>query len=483
MLEKIKNYLLADWKHNLVFIFILVVFVFLGLWRLPYSPATWFDEGINIGIVRSLIKTGTYTLQVGPESFVSERQFLITTNYPVLIPVAAFVKLFGFNLTAARLPMVIFLALFLAVAYKLVRRLGAKEFALAGLALVVSFVPFYGNGKAVLGEVPGLFYFLAGLLVLPPEYKLKKIFLAGVLFGLSAATKPFFLILIPAVIFGEIYVCWESKKKLLYRLICLGAGLALPLLIWLRTISPDLSFSELASAIGYYSNSYASQGFGSLILSNVLRFFTEKTPLHFLLLFIVVTVAGLIRLKKKEKLKEVEIILYVFILINIFWYLKTPGWYRYFFTAHLLVLLLAPCCLKHFLNRKTVLFLVTVLFVFQSVYLITKKNDSLYYSDGAVKITNYIQKNLGAEDSLLLVNVPSVGFLVGDRTVYQYLQINPVLHFGDKAVKDKQRNFYNYVVTGGGLDSVGIKDLPEILKTKYKIENQFGDYALYQLVL
>lgn len=483
MLGKIKNWFLVDWRYNLIFIFILIMFVFLGSWRLPYSPATWFDEGINLGIVKSLIKTGMYTLPVGPDSFVSERPFLITTNYPVLIPVAVFIKLFGFSLTAARLPMVIFLALFLAVAYKLVRRLGAKEFAMAGLALIVSFAPFYGNGKAVLGEVPGLFYFLAGLLVLPQEYKLKKIFLAGILFGLSATTKPFFLILIPAVVLGEIYGYWKNKKELLYRLICLGAGLVLPLLIWLKIILPDLSFSELASIVSYYSNSYASQEFGSLVLSNILRFFTEKTPLHFFLLFIAITVAGLIRLKKKEKLKEVEIILYVFVLINLFWYFKTPGWYRYFFSAHLLILILAPYSLNYLINRKTVLFLATILFIIQSTYLITKKSDPLYYSDGAVKIANYLQKNSGVEDSLLLVNVPSLGFLVEDRPVYQYLQINPILYFGDKTVKDNQGNFYDYIITSGGLDGVDIKDLPEILKTKYKIENQFGSYMLYQLVL
>lgn len=480
MLVKIKNWFLADWKYNIIFVFIFVVFVFLGLWQLPHSPATWFDEGINLGIAKSLVKTGVYSLQLGGNSFVVERPFLITTNYPVLIPVAVFIKLFGFNLAAARLPMVIFLVLFLAVAYKLVRCLGAKEFALAGLALVVSFAPFYGNGKAVLGEVPGLFYFLAGLLVLPSEYKLKKIFLAGILFGLSASTKPFFLIIIPAIFLGEIYSHWKNKKELLFRIIYLGIGLALPLMIWIRTILPSLSFLELASTIGYYFNSYAAHGFGHLVFSNAIKFFTEKTPLHFFLFFVAVTIAGLVRLKKRKKLKEAGVILYVFILINLFWYFKTPGWYRYFFTAHLLVLILAPYCLGYLINRKIVLFLVGILFIVQTAYLITKKDDPLYYSDSAVKMADYIQKNSNGGDSLLLINAPSLGFLTEDRLVFQYLQINPVLHFGDKPTKDGRDSFYDYIITGGGLEGVDIKDLSEILKLKYKVEDQLGGYTFYQ---
>lgn len=89
-----------------------VVFAYLVTWNIAESPATWFDEGINMGIAKSLVQNGVYSLQVGPDSFVSERPFLITTNYPVLLPVAGALWLFDNSLLSARLPMVIFLFAF-----------------------------------------------------------------------------------------------------------------------------------------------------------------------------------------------------------------------------------------------------------------------------------------------------------------------------------------------------------------------------------
>ena len=89
-------------KNILVFA-LFIALLAISFWRLPYSPATWYDEGINAGIAKSLIQDNVYSLKVGPGEFVETRQFLITTNYPVLIPVALSLKFFGINFFAARL--------------------------------------------------------------------------------------------------------------------------------------------------------------------------------------------------------------------------------------------------------------------------------------------------------------------------------------------------------------------------------------------
>ena len=95
--------------EKILFALTILILITASLWQLPNNPATWFDEGINLGIAKSLIEKGVYSLQIAPEKFVETRPFLITTNYPVLFPIATSIKLLGFNLTSARIPMIIFI--------------------------------------------------------------------------------------------------------------------------------------------------------------------------------------------------------------------------------------------------------------------------------------------------------------------------------------------------------------------------------------
>lgn len=483
MIEKIKNNFLSDWKKNLILLALLVLLIFFGVWRLPYSPATWFDEGINLGIAKSLITKGVYSLEIGPDDFVLDRQFLITTNYPVLLPLALSLKLFGMNLTAARLPMVLFLVLFFFSAYSLLKRIYSKKAAIMALALVVSFVPFYGNGKAVLGEVPGLFYLLSGLLLLREAKSWKRLFLAGLFFGLSAATKPFFLIILPAFLIGEVLIFKRLKAVFTKRTLAVFGGTLIPLIGWIVTILPKISFSEIIKAITYYSNSYAAQNFTELIFSNFLRFFSEITPLHFSLLFAVVLIAIILKRAKKEKLEGVEIILLAFVFINILWYLKTPGWYRYFFPAHLMLFLLFPASLGYILGskKKIAAAAIILLFLVQSSYLISKRNDTLYNSSETNDFSEYVSARIKPDSEILLINSPSAAFLLDTGKIYQFLQINPALFFGKNTLLGAN-GFYDYVVTNGSLEGVFIDDLSGILNSRYEMIKNLGHYSLYKKI-
>ncbi len=107
----------TTWFHYGAVFLLFALLTFASTWQLAASPATWFDEGINLGIVDSTLHHGVYSLETAPGEFVAERQFLITTNYPVLVPVALSVIYFGHTLPAARAPMAIFLILFALTAY------------------------------------------------------------------------------------------------------------------------------------------------------------------------------------------------------------------------------------------------------------------------------------------------------------------------------------------------------------------------------
>ncbi len=408
-----------------------VVLVFASTWSLGVSPATWFDEGINIGIAKSLVEQGVYSFEVAPHTFVQERPFLITTNYPVLLPVALSLKLFGMNFTAARLPMVLYLFAFAIAAYLFARRLYGREAARWSVLLIITFLPFYGNGKAVLGEVPGLFFVLTALLLLPAEYHPRKLLLSGLCIGLAVATKPFFLLVPAALFLGEV-IMKRNSGFFLWRLIWLAAGSIVPILLWFWSIMSDLSLQSIVSTLHFYVNSYASSDISVLIGQNLFRFVSESTPLHFLILF---GAFGWLLWKKrrvKESLSESEIVLGVFAILNLLFYLKTPGWYRYFFPAHLILLLFFPAALFRAFGCRYALTLLAALCIIQSLMLVSKYDDPLYYSREAEETAEQIMRETSAGESVSFINKPSIALLLKNRSVYQYLEINPVLHFGEK---------------------------------------------------
>ncbi len=469
-----------QWCFGLLFA---VVIFCTTTWQLGASPATWFDEGINIGIANSLVERGIYSLAVSPEEVVSatERPFLITSNYPILVPVAAALILFNSDsLIVVRLPMVLYLWAFFGLVFLLIKRFHPNSWApWLGIGLLVTFAPLYGNGKAVLGEVPGLVWLLAGLLVLPAKINWRLV-LAGFCFGLAIACKPYFLIIAPAVLVGEWYAFRTDKKIFFTRLGYLFIGGIGPIMVWLFTILIPFSLDSIQRTIGYYSNSYAASNFTTVVTSNVWRFFSESTPIHLLGLVLVLGFWLKDRFKNKT-LTELEIILAMFVGITMLWYLKTPGWYRYFFTAHVVLLAFLPVSLLWFKKQKIAIALMLGLISIQGVHLLTRTNDALYYSTEATDFSKEVLSAVTAEEKILVINSPSVAFLLSDHAeTYQFLQINPSLHFGQADLKIKASTWYPYVITSGSLEGIDIESADAVLKSEYQSIKQVGHYQLWK---
>lgn len=464
---------------NIITAVLFAVLLFIALWQLPKSPATWFDEGINLGIAKSLAEKGVFSLEIAPDTFVEDRQFLITTNFSVLLPVALSLKLFGNSLFAARAPMVLFLLLFALAAFLLVKRLYSKEAAVMSLALIVTFLPLYGNGKNVLGEVPGLFFFLCALLLLPTEWNFKRLFFAGLCAGLAAATKPFFLI-VPVALFITEVIMHRKTGMFWKRMGVLTLGAVLPLLAWLCTILPSFSLESIRTTFFYYGNSYASADIGHLIFSNILRFLTESTPLHFSLLFLTAAAFLFVKRKRGERITETEVILGIFTLLTLAFYLKTPGWYRYFFPAHVLLFLIFPAALSNIFNKKTAVLCVTLLFIIQGAMLVSKRHDSLYYSDEAVRFSELVVQRTPPGADILLLNAPSTAFLLSGRESYQYLQINDERHIGYASLAFVAGQPFPYIVVSEPLPETAIADLRETLERDYTLVDTIGHLSLYR---
>lgn len=462
-------------------VFVSIIFLAVVFWGFPDSPSPWFDQGINLSIVKTFARDGVYSLGVGPNDFIGQRSLVFSTNYPLFSFIILSFKLFGVGLWQAQIVMVLFMAVFLWLAYLLSNVfLKNKILSLLAVALVITFLPFYGNGlSGGLGEVPGLVYFISGLL-LSRKDKPWLIFLSGVFFGLGAATKVFNTLLLPCLLAGELWYAWQAKKYLWKRWFLIFGGFALPLLIWLFLLFPPGTIMEnFRATYSYYKNPYSLND-SFQIFRNALKFLTETTPIHFLIL-IIAFVGGLLLKKKNPELKRMEIIIAAYVLFNIFWFVRSPGWYRYFFPAHLIVLALFPGALAGWFGDKIrqsiIIGALTLLLFTQAAYLIKERNSGLYYNPGPRMFAEFVNNNVSKEKDILVINNPAVAFLLESDRVWQRLAINPYFIGGRDWFSESQ--YPDFIVLNND-SPILLHNQEENLNKKYKKIYQVDRARLWQ---
>src|SRR3989344_112238 len=179
-------------KTEKILLFIILLFaVFLAFWCFKTNPASWFDEGIYLQMTKNITSSGVWGVQTAPGVFTDYA--LISVGYPVFLPAVAAFKIFGANIAVLRFVAILFLLGFVLVFYFLSRKLYGAKLALFSTLLLATFSPLYGIGKNFLGEVPGLFFFVAGLLLLAfSEKAVRLLFFQVFSWVWPPAPSPFF---------------------------------------------------------------------------------------------------------------------------------------------------------------------------------------------------------------------------------------------------------------------------------------------------
>ncbi len=147
------------YKRNIEYLLLAlstVLLLFAATYKLSEAPAVWYDEGLYSQAAFNFAEHGVHALQTAPDTFITNSY--LTVGYTVLFPVSLSYKLFGVGVMQGRAVMVLFILAFAAAFYVLVRMLFGRWQAAWALLLLVSFPVLYGNGKPVLGEVPGMFF-------------------------------------------------------------------------------------------------------------------------------------------------------------------------------------------------------------------------------------------------------------------------------------------------------------------------------------
>ncbi len=431
---------------NLILAAVLILSVFLITFRFTETPPVWIDEGIFLEVAKNLAWHGVQGFQIEP-GYVIPSAIWATAGYTLIFPVATSFLFFGTGIWQARAPMLVYMFLLVGLFYLFNKKKQGFVPAVISILLLISFAPFYGNGRPVLGEVPGLVYLVLGCL--SALYWEEGGFsnrwlalLAGVGLGLAASSKPLYLIaLLPAIIAAITISFYKIKERRALYIFFLG--LAAPLVVWLLVQFPTRELLFQAVPVYFSGNPDATASTSDLLSKNFKRFFTESTSMLFLALLIVVSipVTKKIITKKGRNYTLAELILWFFIILIWLAFLKGPGWYRHFFPAHVLLYLLLPSALASLsreTNRKIVkgalLVAPIALIVVQFCYLVFFSQTSLNVVRTRNSALKAILSEISKDKKVFFYNTIEAAIFLKHDNYAQYFAPSDYFAVGNKSV-------------------------------------------------
>ena len=236
--------------HQIVLLFLWAFAIGLILVRPAEVPPLWFDEGWSLSVARNLVDSGTYAqLSLGqpvPATFLS-------TGLPGIAPIALSFKLFGVGIWQARLPGQLFTAATLLLLYLLARKIFNAKVACVSLfvALLMTGAHIHLHpivlGRQAIGEIPGLFFLLAGSLCMLAGWSNKPWLVApaAIFWSLSLSIKPqtlpFFVVSLAFPLVVDI-IARERRRAGLTTVALVGSLLAY--IMWERM--PTILFPQEA---------------------------------------------------------------------------------------------------------------------------------------------------------------------------------------------------------------------------------------------
>lgn len=413
--------------------------VYFGAWNNYF----WFDEGIFVQLVKNIAESDVWGIATAPGAFHSAA--LITIGYPIIYHAVLAVKLFGASIATFHVVASLFALGLVALLFLLVRTLYGTSVALWGTLALATFAPLYGNGKSFAGEVPALFFLFVALYLLARLEQAERksfwlSFATGVAFGLASAAKPTFLLVLPALLAALLlkfhYTALTREGRRMTA--CVTLGIFATLAVWFWTQFGGVSLTRI---FAHYANPYYVADFWPLISANLKRFFTESTPAHLAVLFFASVAYLLRRTWKREEVRMIEIATFVFALLTLVFYVRTEGWYRYFFPAHVtLFMFLAPAVREFigvFVSREAWqkgLFAVVMAtaIAMQLPPLLTE----------ARRVRSDLPDTIGAELQALrddrkvfFYNLPQIAARYPSREFYQYIRMSDNLIVGQENEK------------------------------------------------
>jgi 4-amino-4-deoxy-L-arabinose transferase-like glycosyltransferase len=445
-------------KEKFFLFFLLAATFFFAAYKLSEIPPPWYDEGYIIQSSINLVQNGQMGVRVAPDLVLENTTF--STGYPLTYLIGLAIKFWGKGIFQARSVMVPFMLFLVLFSYLLAKRIWGFRVAVFSSLLIASFASLYGNGKNVLGEVPGIFFLVLFLFFI---HRIEKdnygsghfnYIMAGLSAGLCISTKSIFLVLPGAILVG---LFLKRKEIIMWRPEIFSGLLALMATFAVLIKTQFSKIDSLSKIFTEYGNPYAIVDMKSLILSNITRFFTEITPIYFLIILIIWILAILIRTGfRKERISLTEYIAFIFSILIWLSYLRMIGWYRYLFSAQIIMLLFFPSAVfmvfeyaASFIKKRRLIlnipvFILGVLIASQFYQLCFSSWVSGYKDSSNTRDLRRYFDNYDASKEIFLYNAPELAVFLPGGNYYQYLRITDSLILGqdqldkiDKGIPDE----------------------------------------------
>jgi 4-amino-4-deoxy-L-arabinose transferase-like glycosyltransferase len=312
-----------------------IVICMLSINRQPLG----FDEAWDLQASSNFAENGSYasfgSLYGGPDKVLDPH---LSTGPTTMLPVALSFELFGTGVIQARVVMMAFYLLAIAlIAWYAWERTKSGYAIIAPLLLLLVASQPVNFRLDVLGEMPGIACALGSLIA----WHRKRFLLAGLLAGLAVLSKMIFFFLIIAgtlILVFRLVRHWKDKRPVLLDAGRWIAGGAVPLLFW-----EIFKFFQLGSFAAYIQNWKDYVHFfmktGSGLADDGTRLtFGERSDLlilaydieTWLLLGIVLSAAGLLYLRRKQLRAVAGRSLYGLTFIGLYlawWFLMADGTY------------------------------------------------------------------------------------------------------------------------------------------------------------
>jgi 4-amino-4-deoxy-L-arabinose transferase-like glycosyltransferase len=194
----------------------LAILLFSLTFRLDETPPAWFDEGWVMSVARNWVELGHYGQLLDGKPIPPS---MLNVGIPVIAPIALSFRLFGVGIWQGRLPGVLFTVGALFLLYYLTLNLYDRKVAV-GTLFVALFMS--GNlhlhplfiGRQALGEIPAVFFLLAGYISFLSWRRLPLLLLplSAFFWGLAAAAKMQALPFLVAGLAAPIAVALPRKR-------------------------------------------------------------------------------------------------------------------------------------------------------------------------------------------------------------------------------------------------------------------------------
>jgi hypothetical protein len=314
----------------------IVAIILLCVYNLTAYPLTWFDEGSHLHVPKTLVRFGVYA-DYSSEGF---RYYgpTIGVGPTVMLPIAGVFRTFGIGLLQARSVMVIYLLVTLFLFFRLARYLGGSRFAWIATVLVVASrsVALLEYGRELLGEVPGLCFVVAALLLWFRNWErssLKRLALVGLLLGLAMVTKYQYLLFVAPTLL----VAWIANL-LYYRIapqkvfLVPGFMAALCFGLWQAYLILYMGPATATENLGLLRDSAggAALVFSTALIEGKLNILLD--PAVYLGAILPALVYGVLLALPRRRDGQQWSVLLLLVLTNLGWYLIfSIGWWRYMF--------------------------------------------------------------------------------------------------------------------------------------------------------